>query len=204
MHFSRLIAAAAALATAQAKYIGFNYGSTFSDGSAKQQSDFQAEFTTAKNLVGANGEFTSARLYTMIQAGTTDTPISAIPAAIDTQTTLLLGLWASAGQADFTNELTALTSAITQYGSAFTSLIAGISVGSEDLYRNSPTGIEANGYNAGANPSAIVDYIGQVRKAIASTSASGASVGHVDTWTAWVNGTNDAVITACDWLGMDA
>jgi len=130
-------------------------------------------------------------------------PISAIPAAIDTQTTLLLGLWASAGQADIDNEITALTSAITQYGTAFTSLIAGISVGSEDLYRISPTGVEALS-GAGAEPSDLVTYISQVRSAISGTSASAASIGHVDTWTAWVNGSNDAVINAVDWLGVDA
>ena len=83
----------------------------------------------------------------MIQAGTTNTPIEAIPAAIDTKTTLLLGLWASAGQAVFNNEVAALTSAISQYGTSFTSLIAGISVGSEDLYRNSPIGIRKDGRN---------------------------------------------------------
>jgi len=46
-------------------YKGFNYGSTFTDGSAKTQTDFEEEFSAAKNLVGASG-FTSARLYTMI------------------------------------------------------------------------------------------------------------------------------------------
>ncbi|KAK5710155.1 hypothetical protein LTR17_019098 [Elasticomyces elasticus] len=204
MRLFGLFAATALVAAASSQYIGFNTGSTFTDGSAKKQSDFEAEFNRARTLQGTNGQFTSARLYTMIQDGTTNTPISAIPAAIDTQTTLLLGLWASAGQADFTNELTALTSAISQYGTAFTSLIAGISVGSEDLYRNSPTGIIANGYNGGAQPADIANFIGQVKSAIATTSASGLPVGHVDTWTAWVNGSNDAVISACDWLGMDA
>ncbi|KAK4897619.1 hypothetical protein LTR27_004765 [Elasticomyces elasticus] len=204
MRLSGLFTATALVAAASPQYIGFNTGSTFTDGSAKKQSDFEAEFNRARTLQGTNGQFTSARLYTMIQGGTTNTPISAIPAAIDTQTTLLLGLWASAGQADFTNELTALTSAISQYGTAFTSLIAGISVGSEDLYRNSPTGIIANGYNGGAQPADIANFIGQVKSAIATTSAVGLPVGHVDTWTAWVNGSNDAVISACDWLGMDA
>lgn len=203
MHFSKIISAAAALATVQAAYIGFNYGATFTDGSAKAQSDFEAEFKRAKTLKGTNGEFTSARLYTMIQGGTTDTPTEAIPAAIDTSTTLLLGLWASGGQADLTNEVTALTSAISQYGSSFTSLIAGISVGSEDLYRISPTGIE-NDSGAGAEPSQIVSYIKQVRSAIEGTAASSALVGHVDTWTAWVNSSNDAVINHVDFLGVDA
>jgi glucan endo-1,3-beta-D-glucosidase len=46
-------------------YKGFNYGSTFTDGTPKAQSDFEKEFNVAKNLVGTSG-FTSARLYTMI------------------------------------------------------------------------------------------------------------------------------------------
>lgn len=189
-------------ATAQSVAKGFNYGNTHTDGSAKTQADFQAEFSRAQNLPGTSG-FTSARLYTMIQGGTTNTPIAAIPAAIDTKTTLLLGLWASAGSASFDNEVAALTSAINQYGTAFTDLIVGISVGSEDLYRVSPTGI-LNKSGAGAQPDELVNYINQVKNAIKNTAASKASVGHVDTWTAWVNGSNNAVISACDWLGMDA
>ncbi|KAK3677721.1 hypothetical protein LTR78_002571 [Recurvomyces mirabilis] len=140
----------------------------------------------------------------MIQGGTANTPIAAIPAAINTKTTLLLGLWASVDQAGFTNELTALTSAINQYGTAFTDLIVGISVGSEDLYRNSPTGIAANKANEGVDPDVVANYIAQTKAALVGTAASAASVGHVDTWTAWVNGSNAAVISASDWLGMDA
>jgi len=138
----------------------------------------------------------------MIQADTTNSPISAIPAAIATQTTLLLGLWASAGQADIDNEIAALQSAISLYGTSFTDLIAGISVGSEDLYRISPTGETLN--QAGAQPDQIVSYISQVRSAIANTAASGALVGHVDTYTSYINASNNAVIDACDFLGMDA
>lgn len=196
---STLLALAATLSTASAVYKGFNYGSTNVDGSLKQESDFQNEFTTAQNLVGTSG-FNSARLYTMIQTGTT--PTSAIQAAINTGTTLLLGLWASAGQGQINNELAALSAAISQYGTAFTSLIAGISVGSEDLYRISPTGIQ-NMAGIGAAPEDIVSYIGQVRSVLSSAGVS-APVGHVDTWTAWVNGSNDAVINACDFIGMDA
>lgn len=115
----------------------------------------------------------------------------------------MFGIWASAGDADFANELTALKSAITTYGSKLSGLVAGISVGSEDLYRISPTGI-ANGENPGASPDTIVNYINQVRDAIAGTSLSGVPVGHVDTWTAWVNSSNDAVIDASDFVGVDA
>ncbi|KAI9659095.1 MAG: hypothetical protein M1821_002055 [Bathelium mastoideum] len=202
MHASTLLALAASLGSVSAVYKGFNYGSTFTNNAPKVQSDYQYEFGNASTLVGTSG-FTSARLYTMIQAGTTNTPIEAIPAAINTKTTLLLGLWASAGQDDFNNELAALSAAIGQYGSAFATLVAGISVGSEDLYRISPTGIE-NMSGAGAGPEVITSFISQVRSTIANTALSGAPVGHVDTWTAWVNSSNDAVISASDFIGMDA
>lgn len=204
MRSSNLFALAASLSTSTAVYQGFNYGATKSDGvTFRYQADFQSLFSTAKNLVGTSG-FTSARLYTMIQGGSsTNEPTQAIPAAIAEDTSLLLGLWASGGQGGMDAEIIALKSAITKYGSAFTSLVAGISVGSEDLYRISPTGIAAkSGY--GADPATLASYIGQVRTAIAGTPLSGAAIGHVDTWTAWVNGSNQAVIDACDWIGMDA
>ncbi|GIK05514.1 hypothetical protein Aspvir_009627 [Aspergillus viridinutans] len=199
MHFTRLVALALALATSEAAHQGFNYGSTKSDGSVKSQSDFQSEFSTAKNLVGTSG-FTSARLYTMIQGGTANTPISAIPAAVAEETSLLLGLWATGG--NFANEIAALKSAIADYGDDLAKLVVGISVGSEDLYRNSVDGVKANA-GLGVNPDELVSYINQVRSTIAGTKLSGASIGHVDTWTAWVNGSNSAVIDACDWLGFD-
>ncbi|KAK7743162.1 hypothetical protein SLS53_004247 [Cytospora paraplurivora] len=197
---SLVVALATAASPALATYLGFNYGSTFNSGAAKVQSDFEAEFTNAQNLITAPGVFNSARLYTLVQAGTQNSPIEAIPAAISTKTSLLFGIWASAGDADFANELTALKSAISTYGSSLGGLVAGISVGSEDLYRISPTGI-ANGENPGASPDTIVSYIKQVRDAISGTSLSGVPVGHVDTWTAWVNASNDAVIDNSDFIG---
>jgi glucan endo-1,3-beta-D-glucosidase len=183
-------------------YQGFNYGSTFTDGSAKVQSDFQDEFTAAQNLVGTSGAFTSARLYTMIQGTSVSDPIEAIPAAISTKTSLLLGIWASAGQPTITNELAALSSAIAKYGTEFTDLVVGLSVGSEDLYRVSPTGIE-NDSGVGAGPADIVNYIGQVKKTVANTPLSNVLIGHVDIWNSWVNGSNSPVIDAIDWLGVD-
>lgn len=97
-----------------------------------------------------------------------------------------------------------MKSAISTYGSSLTSLVAGISVGSEDLYRISPTGIATSKGNPGAEPDTIVGYIQQVRDAIAGTSLASVPVGHVDTWTAWVNGSNNAVTDASDFIGVDA
>lgn len=181
---------------------GFNYGSTGANGAPLRQTDYLTSFNNAKNLVGASG-FTSARLYTMIQAGTTNTPIEAIPAAISSGTTLLLGLWASAGQANIDNEIAALRSAISQYGTAFTNLVVGISVGSEDLYRTSVIGTQNNA-GVGASPTELASYINQVKSAISGTILAGKLVGHVDTFNDFTNSTNVAVIQAADFLGMDA
>jgi glucan endo-1,3-beta-D-glucosidase len=88
-------------------------------------------------------------------------------------------LWAS-GTA-FPNELIAFKAAIAKYKTELTNRVVGIAVGSEDLYRNSPMGIAAGEY-VGAEPSTLVDYIGQVRTAIKGTALEGVGVGHVDTW----------------------
>jgi len=194
---------AAAASTANAAFQGFNYGATFSNGALKQQADFEAEFTTAASLQGTDGAFNSARLFTMIQGDSNNDPISAIPAAISTETSLLFGLWASAGDEAFNNEIAALQKTIDQYCDQLDGLVAGISVGSEDLYRNSPTAIR-NGENPGANPDVLVRYINRVRETIKDTCLSDVGIGHVDTWTAYDNSSNSAVVDALDWVGMDA
>ncbi|PYH46377.1 GPI-anchored beta-1,3-endoglucanase EglC [Aspergillus saccharolyticus JOP 1030-1] len=199
MHYT-LAALALAAASAEAVSQGFNYGSTKPDDSSMFQADFEEQFTNAKNLVGTDGGFTSARLYTMIQAYSTSDVISAIPAAIATDTELLLGLWASGG--DMANEITALKAAISQYGDDFAKLVVGISVGSEDLYRNSVEGVEASA-GVGVNPDELVEYIKEVREVIAGTVLASVPVGHVDTWDSWTNSSNSAVIEAVDWLGFD-
>ncbi|CZT18171.1 uncharacterized protein RCC_04011 [Ramularia collo-cygni] len=199
MHFTTFLAL---VSGAAAQFRGFNYGSKDLDGSPRTLQDFEDQFNAAKRLPGQEGVFTSARLFTMIQDGTSGDLISAIQAAVNTDTNLLLGLWGSAGQEAFNLELAALRYAIQQYPD-LGSRVAGISVGSEDLYRNSPTGIE-NMSGRGASPEEIANFIGQVRQTIAGTGLSGVSVGHVDTWTAYVNASNNAVIEAADWLGVDA
>lgn len=223
MHFPRAAALAACISLTSGQSVrGFNSGSTDLTGAVKTQADFQAEFENQKKLQGTNGVFRNTRLYTMIQGGTTSDPISAIPAAIASNTGLLLGLWASAGQSlcsclrtprplllipspgqeTFNSELAALAATIKQYGSQVAPLIRGISVGSEDLYRETPTGIKSNA-GPGADPNTLKNYIGEVRKAIAGTAFSKVPVGHVDTWTAWTNGTNQVAWEACDWVGLD-
>lgn len=131
MHFSYLFACVATV-TAQV-YQGFNYGSTYSDGSPVTEAGYEALFNAAKNLAGTSNSFTSARLFTSIQAPSVNSYSSAFQAAIKTNTPLLLGLWASAGQANIDNELVAIRAAINAYGSELADLVVGVSVGSEDL-----------------------------------------------------------------------
>ncbi|KJX97222.1 hypothetical protein TI39_contig523g00004 [Zymoseptoria brevis] len=195
MRFSSAIVVAGA-ASANAALQGFNYGAGLTTGAAKTQQDFETDFKKAQNLPGTSG-WNAARLYTSIQIGSTNDPIAAIPAAIATNTKLLLGVWASAGQDAVTAELEAIQKAIDQYGSKFTDLVVGLSCGSEDLYRVTPTGIK-NKAGIGADPQTLVNYINQIKE-----KNWGFSIGHVDTWTAWTNSSNNAVIEAIDWLGYD-
>lgn len=136
----------------------------------------------------------------MIEPNTTNSPITAIEAAIDTGTTLLLGLFCSQGDANFSLETQALDTAITQYGTPFMDLIVGISVGSEDLYRYS---VPTDG--VGDTPGNINKYIAQTREVLAKHSVT-KMVGHVDTYGVWFNDTlgGPAVLPNVDFIGVDA
>ena len=199
MHFSNSITALLGLVSAAAaQQQGFNYGATNNDGSCRHYAGFHSSFTRAQSL--AEPGFSSARLYTSIQCGSTNAPIEAIKAAIDTNTDLLLGIWASGGQATVTNEIAAIKQAASNYGQSLKSRVVGISVGSEDLYRSSAVG-QANNAGVGADPATVVSYIKQLRTALRGTALAGVKIGHVDTWTAWELGTSKSVINACDFLG---
>ncbi|GAB1320896.1 Gpi-anchored cell wall beta-endoglucanase [Madurella fahalii] len=197
------IAAAGVLAAGASaeNYLGFNSGATLADRSAKFKADFEAEFRTAKGLENAPGIFNAVRLYTNVQAYSTDDPIEAFEAAMDTQTKLLLGIWTS-GTNSIEKELSALRKAVQKHGKRFTDLVIGMSIGSEDLYRDSETGIK-NKAGIGAGPDVIVNFINEYKKAFADTALASVPIGHVDTWDAWTNGTNRAVIDAVDWVGVD-
>ncbi|KAG6003557.1 hypothetical protein E4U54_000662 [Claviceps lovelessii] len=201
MH-SHLLTLATAVSGASAVFNGFNFGNTFTDGRIKAEADFEAEFKAMQGLEGTDGRFNSARLYTMIQGGTNNQPIAAIPAAIKTKTSLLLGLWASAGQANFDKEIAALKNTIDQYCGKMDGLVAGISVGSEDLYRITPTGM-AHSPDPGAGPDVLIKYIKSVRDTIKGSCLEKAPIGHVDTSDAYANATNLPLIDALDWVGID-
>ena len=173
--------------------LGFNYAAPLIKGST-----FASQFSSASSLSGTNGAFKSARLYTMVDP-TSGGPLSAIEDAITTNTTLLLGLFASQGDTNFTKETSALDTAITTYGTKFTDLIYGISVGSEDLYRTTENSADIVGDSV-AN---IQKYIGWTRQVLAKHSLS-KPVGHVDTWQIWLDPKyGQRLLPNVDFVGMD-
>jgi glucan endo-1,3-beta-D-glucosidase len=209
MRFSSLLAVAAATigsAVAQNNdfVLGFNVGASDDTGKAKTQADFEKEFRTAKTLQGAPGNFSAVRLYTNVQWGTESDPkpIAAFPAAIATNTKLLLGIWAS-GTDNVDAELKTLLAAVKEHGDKLTKLVIAISVGSEDLYRVSEPGI-VNEAGVGNGADAIVKFIKDTRSKLAGTALARIPLTHVDTWTAWVNSSNKAVIDNIDFISVNA
>lgn len=200
---SNLVAAGTLVAAASAanNYLGFNSGATLATREAKFKADFKAEFETAQGLKNAPGTFNAVRLYTNIQAYSETDPIEAFEAAIETETYILLGIWAS-GTSSISKELTALKNGLDKYGDDLAKLVIGISIGSEDLYRAGETGV-LNEAGVGAGPDAIVKFIKDYKKAFADTALAKVPVGHVDTWDAWTNSSNSAVVDAVDFLGVD-
>lgn len=130
--------------------------------------------------------------------------IEAIQAAIDTETSLLLGLWSSAGAGRFQQELVALNEAITDSGTALAALVVGIAVVSEDIYRTTDRGKQSQA-GPGLSATGLIEQIRQVRELIKDTMLSKVPVGHVDTYNTWTDPSlTGQLADVCDFLGVDA
>ncbi|KAK0251702.1 hypothetical protein LTS09_013162 [Friedmanniomyces endolithicus] len=164
-----------------AYWTGFNVGANNNDGSCKSTADWETAFN---KLAGLPQHITSVRVYA---ASDCNTLANAVPAAIASGVQILVGIWAE-DNTHYTNEKNALQAAINAHGSDW---IIAISVGSEDLYRGDTS--------ASTLAQQIYDVRGMVR-------AMGVEqqVGHVDTWTAWVDNANTEVIQASDFIGLDS
>lgn len=158
--FPALLLSLAPLALAYLK--GFNVGANNPDGSCKTQADWESAFNT---LRGLSGSFNSVRLFAASDCGTL---ANAVPAAIATNTTVLVGVWAE-DDTHYNAETAALEAAINQYGDDW---MVAISVGSEDLYRGD------------TDAATLATKINDVRTMVRSLGVD-KEVGHTDTWTAW-------------------
>lgn len=182
MRFSTFVTAAAAVSSSQALFSGFNIGANLPSGACRSTADWEFAFN---KIASFPGSFKNVRLFASSDCNTL---ANAVPAALRTGTKLLVGIWTEDGN-HYNAEKQALLNAISQYGKDW---ILAVSVGSEDLYRGDT---DAN---------TLAQQIYDVRGMLWSVGASDKSVGHVDTWTAWVNNANKPVIDAVDWIGNDA
>ena len=157
----------------------------------------------SKDILGSN----SARIYTAVQddADPTHTPNSAIGAAHEMNLSILIGLWIDGNNPSaIENQLDALNQAIKQFKETqVDTWWAGIAVGNENLYANSPNG-RANQAPAPADPETIVMSINKTRGVLEKNGLSGIPVGHVDTWDQWKDSSAAPVIDASDFIGMNA
>jgi len=182
-----LTALAAALPFTSAYYRGFNIGATNEDGSCKTMNDWSEAFAKLKSLQQG---IDSVRLYASSDC---ETLANAVPAALYANIGILVGVWAT-DDAHYEREKAALLEAIKDYGHSW---IIAISVGSEDLYRTQRQ--HKNEIDPGTLANRIYDVRGMVRQ-----QGVMADVGHVDTWDIWTADENIGVITACDFVGVDA
>ena len=180
---SYALALAATLTGANAYWKGFNVQATLANGACKTQSDWEDDFNLMKTLPSG---YTSMRVYASSDCNTLE---NAVPAAIATGGQILVGVWTE-DSAHYEAEKQALLSAVQTHGFDW---IVAVSVGSEDLYRGDTTA------------STLAQQIYDVRGMLSTVSgySTNVQVGHVDTWTAWVDGANTAVIQACDFVGTD-
>jgi glucan endo-1,3-beta-D-glucosidase len=182
-------------------YTGFNYGAFWGVGSnPKKVDDFRDGFNLAKNL-NTGVPFNSARLFTCKAQGTVDEPTGAFDAAVETNTSLLLGFWVSpptkGGLLDdiIKNELSALEKGFAKHGQKLSDLVIGLSVGSEDIYRSEDTkevGVPAEGITA-----AIKKVKADITSSKFAKYMEGKPIGHVDT-------AKHAVVEGADFYGMTA
>ncbi|KAI9712899.1 MAG: hypothetical protein M1812_006768 [Candelaria pacifica] len=176
-----LLALSTSLTLTSAYWKGFNIGANNPDGSCKSYNDWVLDFQKMQSL---DGYFSSARLYA---SGDCSTLANAVPAALNTNTKLLAGVWAEDNN-HYNSEKQALADAIGAHG---TDWLIAVSVGNEDLYRGD------------TSASTLAGQINDVRNMIHNMGHSDIQVGHIDTWTAWVNDGNNDVIRACDWVGTN-
>ncbi|KAJ4418091.1 hypothetical protein N0V82_005754 [Gnomoniopsis sp. IMI 355080] len=164
-------------------YRGFNFKSYTADGSTcKNRTDWAYAFSSVRQL--PNG-INAARLFHAYEC---DSLVNAVPEAIVNGMQILVGLDDS--DTKFPAEKGALIAAIEKHGWGW---LLGVAVGSESLYQGAIT------------PDNLAGKIQDVKGMIRALSGypGNIEVGHVDTTNAWFDNTNDPVMMASDFIGVD-
>lgn len=175
-----LIQTAITITTSDALLTGFNVAAQLPSGVCRSQNDWELAF---QRLSSFSDHATKARLFTSSHCNTL---VNAVPAAIKTNISLLVGIWTE-DSFYFNAEKAALLQAIEEYGSDW---LHATNVGSENLQRN------------GTTPQVLANQIHDVRNVLMEVGVH-KPVGHVDTWAAWADPANEAVVDAVDFLGNE-
>ncbi|KAL9112949.1 MAG: hypothetical protein Q9227_002813 [Pyrenula ochraceoflavens] len=154
------------LVAAEKGTLGWALGNTNTDGSCKQQSDYEQDFDALKGTGS-----TLVRTYSS-GGNNCNTAANILPAAKSKGFKVLLGSWPDTDES-FNADKQALQSAVPGNEDA----VYGITVGSETLYRGNFTGEE------------LLGKIQEVQHMFPSV-----MVGTADSWNKWTDGTGDAVI----------
>ncbi|CCU82693.1 unnamed protein product [Blumeria hordei] len=181
MHLSTYVGIAISVGLSNALSQGFNVQVRNTDGSCKTQADWEADFNTVLSLPG---NFNTLRLFSLLECDA----ISIIaPAAIATGGKVLAGVTVQYPES-FTAEKQQLLAAVKNHGSKW---LTAVSVGYDDLSRNE--------LMSHAMAEKIYDVRGMLSTVVKSK--KNVLVGHIDSWTAWVDEKNSPVIKACDFIG---
>lgn len=164
-------------------------GGNNADGSCKSSADWNADFTALRTFYDPSGQDNQQLAVRLFASSDCNTIANVVRPAIDNNVKILAGVWTE-DWAHFDREKNALNAAVTQFGCDW---LAGVSVGSEDLYRKETV--------ASTLAMQIYDVRGMVRQY--GGSCAQVPVGHTDTWTAWVDPANQDVINAVDMLITD-
>ncbi|SZF00783.1 unnamed protein product [Blumeria hordei] len=181
MQLSTYLAVAVSVGSSNALYQGFNAQVRNTDGSCKKQSDWERDFNTT---LGLPGNFNSLRLFSALDC---DAINLIAPAAIATGGKVLAGISIQHAEL-FAVEKQQLLEAVKHHGSEW---LAAVSVGYDDLQ------------NSEILADSLAQKIEDVRGMLQSVAESKTPVpvGHIDSWTAWVDKINAPVINACDFIG---
>jgi len=166
-----IVLVVAPLAVSAAGTLGMCLGNVKSDGSCKQQADYESDFDALSSVTKIVRTYTSG--------GTCDTAAQILPAAIAKGFMVVLGVWPDTDES-YAADKQALQTVMADSSKA--PAVYAITVGSETLYRKSVN-------QGGMTTQELLSKISDMK-----TTFPNAKVGTVDSWNIFQDGTADPIL----------